>query len=112
MVYKEDSRGILKHGHTMFAADIVKELNRKDYLEKRVRHLEMALMANTAKVKPYKELKESLLAYDDWSCHEEALEVFLDEYADQEVDIFAQHGDYFILEDNNVVMPKDSFDFI
>ena len=31
--YKSTSRGILKDGHTMFADDIVKELNRGAHLE-------------------------------------------------------------------------------
>ena len=31
--YKDASRGILKDGHTMFSSDIVKELNRKSFLE-------------------------------------------------------------------------------
>ncbi|QDP67524.1 MAG: hypothetical protein Unbinned5350contig1004_31 [Prokaryotic dsDNA virus sp.] len=31
--YKESSVGITKDGHTMFVQDIVKDLNRKSYLE-------------------------------------------------------------------------------
>jgi len=34
--YKATSRGILKDGHTMFAEDIARELNRKAYLESRI----------------------------------------------------------------------------
>lgn len=33
ITYKNTSRGILKDGHTMFAEDIAKELNRKAHLE-------------------------------------------------------------------------------
>jgi len=41
--YTENSRGILKDGHTMFAKDIVADLNRKSHLEEKVLELESTI---------------------------------------------------------------------
>ncbi len=40
ITYKATSRGILKDGHTMFADDIARELNRKAYLESKIEPVE------------------------------------------------------------------------
>ncbi len=40
--YKATSRGILKDGHTMFAEDIVKELNNIDHLRQGLRLMEVS----------------------------------------------------------------------
>lgn len=41
---KNDKEEILKDGHTMFPADIVKDLNRKSYLEQNVCEAEKQLV--------------------------------------------------------------------
>ena len=110
--YTENSRGILKDGHTMFAQDIALELNRKSYLENRVLLLEQACLPKKVIIVSGEKLKESLLAVDSWEGNESELNDFIEIYENKKTEVFEQHGDYFILEDNNVPMPEDSFMFV
>ena len=107
--YEENKHGISKDGHTMFDQDIVMELNRKAYLEDRVLLLERACGLQKVTVVSKPALLDSLLSYDDWEHEKDKLYEFVGKYANKRVDVFEQYGDYFILEDNNVVMPLDSF---
>lgn len=109
--YKVKGCRILKDGHTMFNEDIAKELNRKAYLEDRVKLLEMAVQVKRATISCKDELLRSLLAYDSWAGHENELSSFVTKYAGKDVDIFEDANDFFILCDNNVPMPADSFTF-
>jgi hypothetical protein len=110
--YEAGIRGIEKDGHTMFEQDVVQDLNRKSYLEARVLLLDRALLPKKIVVVCGEKLKASLLAVDSWEGNESELEDFIEIYANKETEVFEQHGDYFILEDNNVPMPKDSFMFV
>tara|TARA_R110000772_G_scaffold264992_1_gene386018 strand:+ start:767 stop:1105 length:339 start_codon:yes stop_codon:yes gene_type:complete len=109
--YKVKNNEILKDGHTMFKLDIARELNRKAFIENRLLLLERACLLKKAVVIGKLALIDELKAVDSWE-DDVQLNIFADKYANKEVDIFEQCGDYFILEDNNVVMPAFSFDFI
>lgn len=107
--YKESKHGIEKDGHTMFDHDIVTDLNRKSYLENRLLLLSRACQIKKVTVVSQSKLLQSLLSYDDWENTQDELYEFVNKYANKQVEVFEQYGDYFILEDNNVVMPLDSF---
>ncbi len=110
--YKATSRGILKDGHTMFAEDIVKELNNIDHLRQGLRLMEGIVLPKKALIAKADKLKESLLSYDDWE-DRKALDLFVEKYAGKEVNVFTKdYEDYFIVEDNNVVMCAGTFGFI
>jgi hypothetical protein len=85
-------------------------IRKAEKLTKRVNELESIVLPKKAKVSNAKNLEKALLAYDSWNIKD--LRLFIDKYADKEVEVFTHYDDYFIVDDNNVVMVDGTFEFI